>query len=67
LAYRLTRAAERQVDAVPLASARGWGIDAAGRYAELLVAAMSALGTIRYRPGRPRCRACPGSAPIRSG
>jgi plasmid stabilization system protein ParE len=44
LAYRLTKAAEHQIDAVLLESARTHGIEAAGRYSLLILTAMAALG-----------------------
>lgn len=42
--YRLTRAAEGQFEAILRHSAEQHGIDAAGRYAELIRTAMHALG-----------------------
>lgn len=44
MAYRLTRAAEEQIDALLLDSARTWGLEAAGRYGELILTVMAALG-----------------------
>jgi plasmid stabilization system protein ParE len=44
LAYRLTAAAERQIDALLLDSAWNHGLGAAGRYGELILAVMAALG-----------------------
>jgi plasmid stabilization system protein ParE len=44
LVYRLTRAAERQIDEILLECARTLGIDAAGRYGLLLLTIMAALG-----------------------
>ena len=44
MAYRLTRAAEDQIDAVLLDSARSYGLEAAGRYGQLILTAMAALG-----------------------
>ena len=44
MAYRLTRAAEDQIDALLLESARSYGLEAAGRYGQLILTAMSALG-----------------------
>jgi toxin ParE1/3/4 len=44
LAYRLTRAAEDQIDALLLESARGYGLEAAGRYGQLIQTAMATLG-----------------------
>lgn len=44
MAYRLTQAAEEQIDAFILGSARTWDLDAAGRYGQLILAVMAALG-----------------------
>jgi len=44
LSYRLLGSAEDQVDRVLLASAREWGIDAAGRYHRLILAVFAAVG-----------------------
>jgi toxin ParE1/3/4 len=44
VAYRLTRAADDQIDALLLESARVHGIKAAGRYGALILAAMTAVG-----------------------
>lgn len=44
MAYRLTRAAEDQIDAILLESARVHGIEAAGRYGLLILTAMASLG-----------------------
>ena len=44
MAYRLTQAAEEQIDGVLLESARRFGLDVAGRYGELILAVMAALG-----------------------
>ena len=44
MAYRLTRAAEDQIDAILLDSARNYGLEAAGRYGQLILTAMAALG-----------------------
>ena len=44
MAYRLTRAAEGQIDALLLDSAREHGLEAAGRYGQLILTAMAALG-----------------------
>ena len=44
MAYRLTRAAEDQIDAVLLDSARSHGLEAAGRYGQLILTVMAALG-----------------------
>jgi len=45
LSYRLLGSAEEQVDRVLLASARVWGIEAAGRSHRLMLAVFAALGT----------------------
>jgi toxin ParE1/3/4 len=44
VAYRLTRAAEEQIDALLLDSARRHSLEAAGRYGQLVLAVMAALG-----------------------
>ena len=44
MAYRLAKAAEAQIDAVLLESARAHGVEAAGRYGLLILTAMEALG-----------------------
>lgn len=44
MSYRLLRTAEDQVDHIVLASAREWGIEAAGRYHRLMLAVFAALG-----------------------
>lgn len=44
MAYRVTQAAEEQIDGVLLESARSFGLDIAGRYGELILAIMAALG-----------------------
>ena len=44
MVYRLTRAAEDQIDALLLESARDHGLEAAGRYGQLILAVMAALG-----------------------
>lgn len=49
--YRLTRTAEELIDAVLLESATAYGIEAAGRYARLIVAALTAIGEAPERPG----------------
>jgi toxin ParE1/3/4 len=42
--YRLVGRAEERIDAILLESARQWGIEAAGRYNRLILAAMAAIG-----------------------
>ena len=44
MAYRLTRTAEDQIDALLLDSARDHGLEAAGRYGQLILTVMAALG-----------------------
>ena len=44
MAYRLTRTAEDQIDALLLDSARDLGLEAAGRYGQLILTVMAALG-----------------------
>ncbi len=44
MSYRLLGSAEDQIDRVLLASAREWGIEAAGRYHRLMLAVFAALG-----------------------
>lgn len=43
MAYRLTKAAEEQIDALLLDSARVYGLEAAGRYGQLILTVMAAL------------------------
>lgn len=67
MGYRLARAAEEQPDALLLESARTWGLDAAGRYGQLVLAAMAALGDEPDRPGSIEVPRLPGirAYPIR--
>ena len=51
MAYRLTRAAEEQIDAILLRSARTHGLEAAGRYGQLLLVVMARLGEAPDMPG----------------
>jgi toxin ParE1/3/4 len=51
LAYRLTGAAEEQIDALLLQSARVFGLEAAGRYGQLILVCMAALGDAPDMPG----------------
>lgn len=44
MAYRLTRTAEEQIDALLLDSARDHGLETAGRYGQLILTVMAALG-----------------------
>lgn len=69
MAYRLTRAAEAQIDAILLDSFRSHGIEAAGRYGQLIVAAMAALGGNPELPGNTEIAHLPGirAYPIRLG
>lgn len=59
MAYRLTRAADDQIDALLLESARVHGIEAAGRYGALILTAMAEVGDNPKLPGSvevPRVR-----------
>ena len=58
--YRLTRAAEGQIDSILLESARTHGIEAAGRYGLLLVTAMAALADDPALPGSVEVSRLPG-------
>ena len=51
MAYRLTAAAEHQIDEILLQSARNYGLDAAGRYGALILAVVEALGDKPDSPG----------------
>lgn len=51
MAHRLTRAAEDRIDAILLESARVHGIEAAGRYGLLILAAMASLCDDPHPPG----------------
>ena len=51
MVYRLTRAAEDQIDALLLESARTYGLEAADRYGHLILIAMAALGDQPDLPG----------------
>lgn len=44
MAYRLSRAAEAQIDTLLFESARAYGIEAAGRYGQLILVVMAVLG-----------------------
>lgn len=76
MAHRLTRTAEDQFDALLLDSARDHGLEAAGRYGQLILSVMAALGEEPYLIGSldvPRCRvfvptrpASPGNASSRN-
>ncbi len=65
MAYRLERAAEDQIDAILLESARLHGIEAAGRYNLLILAAMAALGDDPRLLGSSEIPQLPESVPIR--
>jgi len=57
--YRLTGAAEEQIDTLLLASARAFGLEAAGRYGRLILTVLSAVGGEPDLPGSvevPRLR-----------
>jgi toxin ParE1/3/4 len=60
VAYRLTRAAEDQIDAILIDSARLHGIAAAGRYNLLVLTAMAALGDNPSLPGSSEVPRLPG-------
>ena len=49
--FRLVGRAEDRIDAVLLESARQWGIDAAARYHQLILAALVTLGDNPTLPG----------------
>ena len=49
--FRLVGHAEERIDAVLLESARQWGIDAAARYHQLMLAAFATLGDNPTGPG----------------
>ena len=51
MAYRLTTAAEDQIDEILLESARNHGLDAAGRYEALILAGVAGLGDEPDLPG----------------
>ena len=67
MAYRLTRAAEDQIDALLLDSAREHGLEAAGRYGQLILTAMAALGDTPRMVGSVKVPRLPGvlAYPIR--
>ena len=54
MVYRLTRAAEDQIDAVLLESARTYGLEAADRYGHLILIAMAAQPDLPGYVGVPR-------------
>ena len=60
MAYRLTQAAENQIDVILLASARMHGIDAVGRYRALPRTAMMAVGDDPLLSGSSEVRRLPG-------
>lgn len=60
MAYRLTRAAEEQIDAILLRSARIHGFEAAGRYGQLILVALAALGEVPDLPGSVEVPRLPG-------
>ena len=49
--YRLVGTAEGQIDRILLESARGFGIQAAGRYHSLMIAAIAAIAESPFYPG----------------
>lgn len=60
MGYRLTPAAESQIDRILLESARTHGVVAAGRYGLLLVTAMIALADDPMLPGSVEVPRLPG-------
>ena len=60
MAYRLTRTAEHQIDALLLDSARNHGLEAAGRYGQLILTAMAALGEEPHLIGSVEVARLPG-------
>ncbi|MGI4793372.1 MAG: type II toxin-antitoxin system RelE/ParE family toxin [Janthinobacterium lividum] len=60
MAYRLARTAEDQIDALLLDSAREHGLEAAGRYGQLLLTAMAVLGEEPYMIGSVEVARLPG-------
>ncbi len=60
MVYRLTRAAEDQIDALLFESARGYGLEAAGRYGQLILTAMAALGDDPRMAGSVEVPRAPG-------
>ena len=58
--FRLAGRAEDRIDAVLLESARQWGIDAAARYHQLMLAAVVALGDNPTLPGSREIPRVPG-------
>jgi toxin ParE1/3/4 len=61
--YRLVGRAEDRIDSILLESARRWGVDAAGRYHRLILAALAAVGD---SPGRPGSREIPRLEGVRT-
>ncbi|GAV34194.1 Plasmid stabilization system protein [Roseomonas sp. TAS13] len=60
MAYRLTRTAEDQINALLLDSARDHGLEAAGRYGQLILTAMAALGKEPHLIGSVEVARLPG-------
>ena len=60
MAYRLARTAEDQIDVLLLDSAREHGLEAAGRYGQLILTAMAALGEEPYMIGSVDVARLPG-------
>jgi toxin ParE1/3/4 len=58
--YRLTRTAEDQIDALLLDSARDYGLEAAGRYGQLILTVMGALGEEPHMIGSVEVARLPG-------
>jgi toxin ParE1/3/4 len=61
--YRLVGRAEDRIDSILLVSARQRGLEAAGHYHRLILAALAAVGE---SPGRPGSRAVPRLAGVRT-
>ena len=60
MAYRLARTAEDQIDVLLLDSAREHGLEAAGRYGQLILTAMAVLGEEPYITGSVEVARLPG-------
>ena len=60
MVYRLVGRAETRIDSILLDSARRWGIDAAGRYHRLILAALAAVEEAPDRPGSREVPRLPG-------
>lgn len=60
---RLVGRAEDRIDTILLEPARQWGLEAAGRYSRLILAALTALGG---SPGRLGSHAVPRHSSVRT-